>query len=74
MKNIDLKVIVLTKDKPKELKNKEVLHQCLVADQSGMINCNFYGDAGYALESGDIVFLIGAYTSVYKDKMVLYQS
>ena len=23
---------------------------------------------------GDIVFLMGAYTSVYKDKMVLYQS
>ena len=32
MKNLDLKVIVLTKDQPKELKNKEVLYQCLVAD------------------------------------------
>lgn len=26
MKNLDLKVIVLTKDVPKELKNKETLH------------------------------------------------
>ena len=39
-----------------------------------MINCNFYGEAGQALKSGDIVFLLGAYTSVYKDRMVLYQS
>jgi hypothetical protein len=31
-KSIELKVIVLSKDNPKELKNKEVLHQCLVAD------------------------------------------
>ena len=74
MKNLDLKVIVLTKDQPKELKNKEVLYQCLVADQTGMINCNFYGDAGQAIKTGDIVFLLGAYTSVYKDRMVLYQS
>eukprot|EP00806_Schmidingerella_arcuata_P009015 Macronucleus_9332.p1 GENE.Macronucleus_9332~~Macronucleus_9332.p1 ORF type:complete len:105 (+),score=7.45 Macronucleus_9332:1-315(+) len=39
-----------------------------------MINCNFYGDAGQAIKTGDIVFLLGAYTSVYKDRMVLYQS
>ena len=74
MKNLDLKVIVLTKDLPKELKNKEVLYQCVVADQTGMINCNFYGEAGQAIKTGDIVFLLGAYTSVYKDRMVLYQS
>ena len=39
-----------------------------------MINCNFYGEVGKELNPGDIVFLISAYTSVYKDKMVLYQS
>ena len=53
MKNLDLKVVVLTKDQPKELKNKEVLYQCLVADQTGMINCNFYGDAGQAIKTGE---------------------
>ena len=72
MKNIDLKVIILTKDQPKELKNKEVLYQCLVADMDAKINCNFYGEAGKELNPGDIVYLMGAYTSVYKDKMVLY--
>ena len=66
--------MILTKDQPKELKNKEVLYQCLVADRTAMCNCNFYGEAGQELQPGDIVFLLSAYTSVYKDKMVLYQS
>jgi hypothetical protein len=39
-----------------------------------MCNCNFYGEAGKELAQGDIVFLMAAYTSLYKDKMVLYQS
>lgn len=59
---------------PKELKNKEVLYQCLVADHTAKINCNFYGEIGESLKLGDIVYLMGAYTSVYKDRMVLYQS
>ena len=50
------------------------MYQCLVADQKGKINCNFYGEVGKELNPGDIVFLISAYTSVYKDRMVLYQS
>jgi len=50
------------------------LYQCLVADQTAKINCNFYGDVGREIKPGDVVFLMGAYTSVYKDKMVLYQS
>ena len=74
MKNLDVKVIILTRDAPKELKNKEFLVQCVVADQSAMINCNFYGEAGKELHPGDIVFLMSSYTSLYKDKMVLYQS
>ena len=73
-KNLDLKVVILTKDQPKELKNKEVLYQCLVADETAICQCNFYGEAGKELHPGDIVFLMAAYTSVYKDKMVLYQS
>jgi hypothetical protein len=39
-----------------------------------MCLCNFYGEAGKELAPGDIVFLMAAYTSVYKDRMVLYQS
>lgn len=37
-----------------------------------MMNCNFYGEAGKELAPGDVVFLMAAYTSLYKDKMVLY--
>ena len=67
-----MKVVILTKDAPKPLKNNEVLYQCLVADSTAMINCNFYGEAGKELAPGDVVFLMAAYTSLYKDKMVLY--
>ncbi|CDW81565.1 soss complex subunit b1 [Stylonychia lemnae] len=73
-KNLDLKVIVLSKDVPKELKNKEVLYQCLVSDKTAKINCNFFGDIGEKIKAGDIIYLMNAFTSIYKDHMVLYQS
>ena len=73
-KSIELKVIVISKDAPKELKNKEILTQCLVADHTGKVLCNFYGELGQKLRLGDIVYLSGAYTSIFKDHMVLYQS
>ena len=73
-KSIELKVVLLSKDVPKELKNKEILYQCLVADHTGKIQCNFYGEIGECIKPGDIIYLAGAYTSIYKDHMVLYQS
>ena len=73
-KSIELKVVVISKDAPKELKNKEILTQCLVADHSAKVLCNFYGELGKILKPGDIVYLSGAYTSIFKDHMVLYQS
>lgn len=65
---------VISKDAPKELKNKEILTQCLVADHSAKVLCNFYGELGKILNPRDIVYLSGAYTSIFKDHMVLYQS
>lgn len=73
-KNLDLKVIVLAKDNPKELKNREVLYQCTVADHTARIQCNFFGDLGENLKPGDIVYIMGGYTGLFKDRMVLYQS
>jgi hypothetical protein len=45
-----------------------------VADHSAKVLCNFYGELGQKLKPGDIVYLSGAYTSLFKDHMVLYQS
>ena len=73
-KNIDIKAIVLTKDTAKELKNKDTLHQCLIADSTGKINCNFYGEFGESLKCGDIVYILSGYTGVYNGHQVLYQS
>ena len=72
LKNLDLKCMILSKDKPKELKNKDTLYQCLIADQTGKINCNFYGEIGDSLRPGDVVYLMGAYTNIYNNRMVLY--
>ena len=71
-KNIDLRAVVLCKDRAKELKNKDTLHQCLITDATGKVNCNFYGDVGESLKPGDIIYMIGAYTGVFNQRMVLY--
>ena len=46
----------------------------MVADHTAKVLCNFYGELGQKLRPGDIVYLSGAYTSLFKDHMVLYQS
>ena len=74
MKNLDLKVIVIEKGQGKELKNKEWLYQCTVADQTGKIFCNFFGEVGEKLKPGDIVFLMSGYTSIFNSHLILYQS
>ena len=74
MKNLDIKAIILSKDKPKELKNKDTLYQCLIADQSAKISCNFFGEIGDNLKSGDIVYIISGYTGIFNGRMILNQS
>ena len=74
LKNLDLKVIVVSKDRAKELKSGDTLTQCLIADATGTIKCNFYGEVGDSLRCGDIAYLMSAFTGVYGGRMVLYQS
>ena len=69
-----LKQIVISKDNPTKLKSKEILYQCLIADKTAKINCNFYGEIGENLKPGDIVYIMGSYTSIFQGRMVLYQS
>ena len=46
----------------------------MIADQTGKVNCNFYGEVGEGLRCGDIVYLMSAFTGVFGQHMVLYQS
>jgi len=75
MKNLDLKFIVLHKNDPIELKKKgDVLTSTLVADHSGQARCNFFGELGLKVQVGDILYVMGAYSSVYNGNMVIYSS
>ena len=55
------------------LKNNDKLTQFIVADDTASIRCNFFGDIGESLKPGEIIYMNGAYTSLYKDMLVLYQ-
>lgn len=72
-KNIELRVILLERVNTIELKTGELIYQFLVADASGSIKCNFFGNFGKDLRSSDIVFLSGVYATLYKEStLTLY--
>ncbi|OMJ71231.1 hypothetical protein SteCoe_30618 [Stentor coeruleus] len=66
-KNIETRLILLEKLGTINLKSGDVIHQFLVADQTGSIKCNFFGEHGNQLRSGDIVFMFGIYATLYKE-------
>ena len=72
-KEIELKVIVLEMKNSFNTKNQQKITQFLVADHSGSILCNFFGQIGTCIVPGDILFIIGAYASLFKTSLVLYQ-
>ena len=71
-RNLELKVILLEKTTSHETKSRQQLTQFLVADNTGSIHCNFFGELGLKFKSGDIVYMEGAYASLYQGNMVLY--
>ena len=85
-KNIELRAIVLELLDTYETKIKERLVQYLISDGSASIVANFFGETGYFLncigvlthvgpqiKEGDILYISGAYTTLYNKKMILYQ-
>lgn len=66
-KNIEVRLILLEKLGTISLKSGDVIHQFLVADQTGSIKCNFFGEHGNQLRSGDIVYMSGIYATLYKE-------
>jgi hypothetical protein len=49
--------------------------QFLIADSSGSIKTNLYGEIGSKMKSGDILYMEGMHCSMYKDKtLTLYMS
>ncbi len=73
-KNIDIKLILVNLRERNLLKKDLKITQFHVADHSGSIFCNFFDDVGDILNEGDIIFLKGAYASIFKNNLILYTS
>ncbi len=71
-RNIEMKCIVIKKIE--EQNSNNMLTKYLVADNSGSIYCNFYGENGKLVQSGDILYLNGYQTNKYKGKLILYEA
>jgi ssDNA-binding replication factor A large subunit len=65
-------VIVVAKQSVFKTKKGEIV-QFLVADETGCCYMNFFNETGRSLEEGDILYMSGAYTSYYKEMLLIYQ-
>ena len=73
-KNIELRCIVIKKEEEKMLQNNVNLYKYLIGDETGSVFCNFFNDDFHNLESGEILYLNGFVTNLYKNRLVMYQS
>jgi len=71
-RNLELKIILLEKTTQFEVKGNQKVTQYLVADHTGSILCNYFGELGTKVQSGDIIYMEGAYVSLFKGNMILY--
>ena len=72
-KNIDIKVILIKFLGSFNLKNGKKITTFLVGDESGSIYCNFFDNVSNFIKEGDILFITGAYSSIFDNRIVLYQ-
>ena len=72
LKNIELKVIVISKQGTFKTKKGEIA-QFLVADETGCCYMNFFNETGQMIELGDCLYISGAYTSFYKESLLIYE-
>ena len=55
------------------LKNGNKITTFLIGDDSGSIYCNFFDNVSNFIKEGDILFITGAYSSIFDNRIVLYQ-
>jgi len=72
-KNIDIQVILIKCLGKHDLKNGGTITTFLVADDTGSISCNFFDNVSNYIKEGDVLFITGAYSSLYNNHIVLYQ-
>ena len=72
-KNIDILVIIIKFLGKHILKNGGCITTFLVGDETGSINCNFFDNVSKFIKEGDILYITGAYSSLFKNHIFLYQ-
>ena len=72
-KNINIQVILIKLLDKHNIKNGGCITTFLVADETGSINCNFFDNVSKFIKEGDILYITGAYSSLYDNHIVLYQ-
>ena len=72
-KSIDIQVILIKNLGQYNLKNGSHITTFLVGDETGCINCNFFDNVSKYIKEGDVLYITGAYSSLYNNHIVLYQ-
>ena len=72
-KNIDIQVILIKRVGVYNTKTGGCITTYLVGDESGSINCNFYDNVSNFIKEGDVLYITGAYSSLFNNRIVLYQ-
>ena len=73
-KNINIIVILIEYLSKTSVKNGKHITHYLIADKTGSIQCNFFDEIGDKIQEGDILYITGAYASLFKHHLVLYNA
>ena len=65
-KNLEISFIILDKQTETITKNNQKIFTFWIADETASIFLNLFNETGEALEIGDVVYLNGAYASLFK--------
>ena len=71
-KNLDIQVIVIQLIKKENIKNG-CITTYLVGDETGSIYCNFFDNVSEYIKDGDVLYITGAYSSLFNGQIILYQ-
>ena len=71
-KNIDIQVILIKLLEVHKIKNGTIT-TFLVGDETGSIHCNFFDNVSQYIKEGDILYITGAYSTLFNNQIVLYQ-
>ena len=72
-KNIDIKVILIKIISKHNLKNGGTITTFLVGDETGSIHCNFFDNVSDYIKDGDVLYITGAYSTLFNNHIILYQ-